>query len=124
MGKTFKITLSVFVVLATALFAVEVFSLPKVTPELKAGAQEYYNNECKACHRWGRKFAAPPMKENVAQYAEKPEEMVKYLMHPTPKHPDIWPAMEITPLTEDQAKMMTAWLLYILDNPEDPGRPK
>ena len=32
--------------------------------------------------------------------------------------------MEITPLTEEQAKMMTAWLLYILKNPDDPGRPK
>jgi len=50
--------------------------------------------------------------------------MVRYLMHPTPQHPDEWPAMEITPLTEEQAKMMTAWLLYILKNPDDPGRPK
>ena len=124
MGKSFNISVALFVLLVGSLFAVEVFSLPKVTPELKADAQEYYNNECKACHRWARKFAAPPMKENVAQYAEKPEEMVRYLMHPTPKHSEIWPAMEITPLTEEQAKMMTAWLLYILANPEDPGRPK
>ena len=124
MGKSFNISVALFVLLVGSLFAVEVFSLPKVTPELKADAQEYYNNECKACHRWARKFAAPPMKENVAQYAEKPEEMVRYLMHPTPKHSEIWPAMEITPLTEEQAKMMTAWLLYILNNPEDPGRPK
>lgn len=124
MGKSFNISVALFVLLVGSLFAVEVFSLPKVTPELKTKAQGYYNNECKACHRWARKFAAPPMKENVAQYAEKPEEMVRYLMHPTPKHPEIWPAMEITPLTEEQAKMMTAWLLYILNNPEDPGRPK
>ena len=124
MGKSFNISVALFVLLVGSLFAVEVFSLPKVTPELKVEAQEYYNNECKACHRWARKFAAPPMSENVAQYAEKPEEMVRYLMHPTQKHPETWPPMEITPLTEDQAKMMTAWLLYILDNPEDPGRPK
>ena len=124
MGKSFNISVALFVLLVGSLFAVEVFSLPKVTPELKVEAQEYYNNECKACHRWARKFAAPPMSENVAQYAEKPEEMVRYLMHPTPKHPETWPAMEITPLTEDRAKMMTAWLLYILANPEDPGRPK
>ena len=124
MGKSFNISVVLFVLLVGTLFAVEVFSLPKVTPELKADAQEYYNNECKACHRWARKFAAPPMKENVAQYAEKPEEMVRYLMHPTPKHPETWPAMEVTSLTEHQAKMMTAWLLYILANPEDPGRPK
>jgi cytochrome c551/c552 len=120
----FFVSLTFFVFLVGTLFAVEVFSLPQVTPELKEKAQDYYNDECKACHRWARKFAAPPMKENVAQYAEKPEEMVQYLMHPTPKHPETWPAMEITPLTEDQAKMMTAWLLYILANPEDPGRPK
>lgn len=124
MDRSFKIALSLFALLVGTLFAVEVFSLPKVTPELKTEAQEYYNNECKACHRWARKFAAPPMKDNVAQYAEKPEKMVRYLMLPTPKHPEIWPPMEITPLTEDQAKMMTAWLLYILGNPEDPGRPK
>lgn len=124
MEKSFKIMVTLFVLLEGSLFAVEVFSLPKVTPELKEEAQEYYNNECKACHRWARKFAAPPMQENVSHYAEKPEEMVQYLMHPTPKHPEIWPPMEITPLTEDQAKMMTAWLLYILSNPEDPGRPK
>ena len=107
-----------------ALFAVDAFVRPPVTPELKTQAQEYYNNECKACHRWARKFAAPPMRDNVANYAENPEGMVRYLMHPTPQHPDEWPAMEITPLTEEQAKMMTAWLLYILKNPDDPGRPK
>ena len=121
---SFGKSLCILTVLVGTLFAVEVFSLPKVTPELKSKAQEYYNDECKACHRWGRKFAAPPMKENVAQYVDNPEEMVKYLMHPTPKHPETWPPMEITPLTEEQAKMMTAWLLYILSNPEDPGRPK
>lgn len=98
--------------------------LPPVTPELKKEAHEYFNNECKGCHRWARKFAAPPMKDNVEHYAENPEGMVLYLMHPTPQHPEEWPAMEITPLTEDQAKMMTAWLLYILKNPDDPGRPK
>jgi len=124
MKSSFGKILCFLVVFAGTLFAVEVFSLPRVTPELKKEAQEYYNNECKACHRWGRKFAAPPMKENVAQYAKNPEEMVKYLMHPTPKNPEIWDPMEIAPLTEDQAKMLTAWLLYILDNPEDPGRPK
>ena len=63
---------------ACTLFAVDAVTnlsvLPPVTPELKRDAQEYYNNECKACHRWARKFAAPPMRDNVAQYAEKPEE--------------------------------------------------
>lgn len=110
--------------MVSALFALDLFALPKVTPELKTEANEFFQNECKACHRWARKFAAPPMQENVAQYENSPEEMVKYLMHPTPKHPDEWPAMDITPLTEEQAKMMTAWLLYILKNPDDPGRPK
>lgn len=110
--------------LASALFALDIFTLPAVTPELKTDAQEFFQNECKGCHRWARKFAAPPMRDNVQQYVDHPEEMVKYLMHPTPKHPDEWPAMDITPLTETQAKMMTAWLLFILQNPEDPGRPK
>lgn len=124
-----KLRVAAFVFgLACMLFAVDAVSnlsvLPPITPELKTQAQEYYNNECKGCHRWARKFAAPPMRDNVAQYAEKPEEMVKYLMHPTPQHPDEWPAMDITPLTEEQAKMMTACLQYILKNPEDPGRPK
>lgn len=105
------------------LFALD-FVLPEVTPELKANAREFYDNECKACHRWGRKFAAPPMHDNVERYAKDPEAMVKYLMHPTPQHPEEWPAMDITPLTEPQAKMMTAWLLYILKNPDDPTRPK
>ena len=106
-----KLRVAVIVfVSACALFAVDAFVLPPVTPELKKEAQDYYNNECKGC--------------NVESYAEKPEDMVRYLMHPTPQHPDEWPAMEITPLTEEQAKMMTAWLLYILRNPDDPGRPK
>ena len=112
------------VVAVSLLFAVDAFVLPSVTPELKTKASEYYNNECKGCHRWARKFAAPPMRDNVANYAENPEGLVRYLMHPTPQHPEEWPAMEITPLTEEQAKMMTAWLLYILKNPDDPGRPK
>ena len=110
--------------LVCALFAVEAFVLPPVTLELKKEAQEYFNNECKGCHRWARKFAAPPMHDNVEHYADNPEGMVRYLMHPTPQRPDEWSAMEITPLTEEQAKMMTAWLLYILKNPDDPGRPK
>ena len=118
-----KLRVAAFVFgVACTLFAVD--AVTPVTPELKTKAQEYYNYECKACHRWARKFAAPPMRDNVANYAENPEGMVRYLMHPTPKHPDEWPAMDITPLTEDQAKMMTAWLLYILKNPDDPGRPK
>lgn len=110
--------------LACGIFAVDVFVLPDVTPELKSSASEFFNNECKGCHRWARKFAAPPMRDNVQHYASDPAAMVEYLKHPTPQHPDEWPAMEITPLTEDQAKMMTAWLLYILKNPDDPGRPK
>lgn len=110
--------------LTSALFALDLFTLPEVTPELKNDAQEFFTNECKGCHRWARKFAAPPMRDNVQQYVGKPEEMVKYLMHPTPKHPEEWQSMDITPLTEPQAKMMTAWLLYILQNPDDPGRPK
>lgn len=123
MGTRLKTVIGVFG-MVSALFALDLFALPKVTPELKTEANEFFQNECKACHRWARKFAAPPMQENVAQYEKSPEEMVKYLMHPTPKHPDEWPAMDITPLTEEQAKMMTAWLLYILKNPDDPGRPK
>lgn len=106
-----------------ALFALD-FALPAVTPELKANASEFYSNECKACHRWSRKFAAPPMRDNVTQYASNSDELVRYLMHPTPRHPEEWPAMDITPLTETQAKMMAAWLLYILENQEDPTRPK
>lgn len=123
MGVHFK-AISGVLVFASVLFALDLFALPEVTPELKNNAQDFFQNECKGCHRWARKFAAPPMKDNVQQYADKPEEMVKYLMHPTPKHPDEWPAMDITPLTDVQAKMMTAWLLYILQNPDDPGRPK
>ena len=128
-GVLVKLRVAAFVFgVACTLFAVDAVSnlsvLPPVTPELKTQAQEYYNYECKACHRWARMFAAPPMHDNVESYAEKPEDMVRYLMHPTPQHPEEWPAMEITPLTEEQAKMMTAWLLYILKNPDDPGRPK
>lgn len=114
----------IVLLLACTLFALETFVLPEVTPELKSNASEYFQNECKGCHRWARKFAAPPMRDNVTQYAENPQGMVEYLMHPTPKHPDEWPAMDITPLSEENAKMMVAWLLYILKNPDDPGRPK
>lgn len=114
----------IVLLLACTLFALETFVLPEVTPELKSNASEYFQNECKGCHRWARKFAAPPMRDNVSQYAENPQGMVEYLMHPTPKHPDEWPAMDITPLSEENAKMMVAWLLYILKNPDDPGRPK
>ena len=114
----------IVLLLACTLFAIETFVLPEVTPELKSNASEYFQNECKGCHRWARKFAAPPMRDNVSQYAENPQGMVEYLMHPTPKHPDEWPAMDITPLSEENAKMMVAWLLYILKNPDDPGRPK
>lgn len=107
-----------------ALFALDAFVLPDVTPELKKEAREYFDNECKGCHRWARKFAAPPMHDNAETYASDPEAMVRYLMKPTPQHPDEWPAMEINPLTQDQAKMMTAWLLYLLKNPDDSSRPR
>lgn len=110
--------------LVSVLLAADVFVLPAVTPELKAKASEYYNNECKGCHRWARKFAAPPMKDNVAQYVENPEALVQYLMKPEPKHPDQWDPMEIAPMSESDAKTMAAWLLYILEHPDDPGRPK
>lgn len=122
MGIRFKFLACVFM-LVTGLFALD-FVLPDVTPELKNNAREFFDDECKGCHRWARKFAAPPMRDNVANYEANPQEMVKYLMQPSPRHPDEWPAMDITPLTEPQAKMMTAWLLYILKNPEDPSRPK
>jgi hypothetical protein len=32
--------------------------------------------------------------------------------------------MEISPMSEADAKMMESWLLYILEHPDDPGRPK
>ncbi len=123
MGFRYKSIVGILV-MVSALFALDVFTLPPVTPELKTDAQTFFNRECKACHRWARKFAAPPMRDNVEQYKANPQEMVRYLMQPTPKHPDEWPAMDIAPLTEAQAKMMTAWLLFILENPDDPGRPK
>lgn len=116
--------LTIALLLVSGLFAADLFVLPEVTEKLKDDAYAYYNNECKSCHRWARKFAAPPMKDNAAQYAENPQAMVEYLLKPTPKHPDDWPPMEIAPLTEDQAKMMTAWLLYILKNPDEKKRPK
>lgn len=122
MGIRFKILVGVFV-LISGLFALD-FALPEVTPELKSEAREFYDNECRGCHRWGRKFAAPPMRDNVARYEATSQELVRYLMKPEPVHPDEWPAMDITPLTESQAKKMSAWLLYILKNPEDPTRPK
>lgn len=122
MGIRFKFLACVFM-LVTGIFALD-FVLPDVTPELKNNARNFFDDECKGCHRWARKFAAPPMRDNVSNYEANPQEMVKYLMQPTPRHPDEWPAMDITPLTEPQAKMMTAWLLYILKNPEDPSRPK
>ena len=81
------------VLLVSALLAADVFVLPVVTPALKKKAGEYYDNECKGCHRWARKFAAPPMKD-------------------------------IAPMSESDAKTMAAWLLYILEHPDDPGRPK
>jgi hypothetical protein len=49
---------------------------------------------------------------------------VQYLMKPEPKHPDQWDPMEISPMSEADAKMMASWLLYILEHPDDPGRPK
>lgn len=119
-SRTFWVILSV----SCALFALDAFVLPEVTPELKSSAREYFDNECKGCHRWARKFAAPPMHDNVEHYASDPEAMVRYLMKPTPQNPDQWPAMEISPLTLDQAKMMTAWLLFVLKNPDDESRPK
>lgn len=119
----FKFILGICLAVST-LFALDLFALPKVTPELKKNASEFFQNECKGCHRWERKFAAPPMRDNVAQYKANPQGMVQYLMHPTPKNPEEWPAMEIDPLSESQAKMMTAWLLYILEHPEDETRPK
>ncbi|SHL78811.1 hypothetical protein SAMN05720764_12331 [Fibrobacter sp. UWH5] len=122
MGVRFKFLVGVFV-LVSGLFALD-FALPEVTPELKTNAREFFDDECKGCHRWARKFAAPPMHDNAAQYESNPQELVQYLMHPTPKHPEEWPAMDITPLTEPQAKMMTAWLLYLLKNPDDQTRPK
>lgn len=122
MGIRFKI-LVVLLGLVSGLMALD-FTLPQVTPDLKKNSREFFDNECKGCHRWARKFAAPPMRDNVAQYQSNPQEMVQYLMHPTPKHPEEWPAMDITPLTEPQAKMMAAWLLFILENPEDETRPK
>ena len=117
-------TIVAVLLLVSVLLAADVFVLPAVTPELKANASEYYNNECKGCHRCARKFAAPPMKDNVAQYVENPEALVKYLMKPEPKHPDQWDPMEISPMSEADAKMMASWLLYILEHPDDPGRPK
>ena len=110
--------------LVIVLLAADVFVLPAVTPALKKKAGEYYDNECKGCHRWARKFAAPPMKDNVAQYVEKPEALVQYLMKPEPKHPDQWDPMEIAPMDSAEAKMMAAWLLYILKHPDDATRPK
>ena len=112
------------VVAVSLLSAVDAFVLPSVTPELKKNASEYYNNECKGCHRWARKFAAPPMKDNVAQYAEDPQGLVRYLMKPELKHPDQWEPMEIAPMDTSEAKMMAAWLSYILKPPDDAGRPK
>ncbi|MCF0215851.1 MAG: hypothetical protein HUK21_05210 [Fibrobacteraceae bacterium] len=118
-----------FVVLAIVMVAlgadtVATYALPKVTPELKKESYDFYNNECKGCHRWARKFAAPAMSENVAQYKNNGRGLVKYLMDPKPIHPDQWSPMEIPPLTEVQAQRLASWLLYLLDNPNDETRPK
>ena len=112
------------IVAVNALFALETFVLPKVDDALKKQGKEIYDRDCYACHRWTRPFAGPAMSENIEKYREHPEALVAYLKNPTPQNPSKYPPMTIDPLTESEAKVLSAWLFFLIKNTSDPDRPK
>lgn len=113
-----------FLILICSLFAVEAIVLPCVTENIKKEGKEIYNRDCYACHRWNRDFAGPAMSENIKKYVNQKEDLVRYLMHPTPKQPDKYPPMTLDPLSQKDAQVISAWLFYLLENPKDSERPR
>lgn len=119
----FRWIMMIFIAVS-ALFALDTFVLPSVDVSVKKQGKEIYDRDCYACHRWTRVFAGPAMAENLAKYRGRPEALVAYLKKPTPQNPDKYPAMTIEPLKESEAVVISAWLLFLLENPSDPDRPR
>jgi len=107
-----------------SLFAAEAIILPKISEYVKKEGKLIYNKDCYACHRWTRDFAGPRMDENIQKYVDQKEELVRYLMNPTPKQPEKYPPMTLEPLSQQDAQVISSWLFYLLDNPKDPERPR
>ena len=122
--KKWKIVIVLFFAFVSMLFAADLISLPKLTPENRAKAAEIYDEECYACHRWTRNFAGPQMKWNIARYFGKPDSLIAYLKDPQPIHPDKYRPMEIRKLSDAEAALMVAWLFSLLQDSTAIDRPK
>lgn len=119
----FRIAATFFLV-ATVLFAAEVFRLPELTPESRARAAEIYDRECYACHRWKRMFAGPDMQGNVERYLDNSKGLFEYLKDPKPIHPDKYRPMEIGKLSDEEASLMVAWLFALVRDSSAADRPR
>ena len=108
----------------TALFAADLFQMPKLSPDVRKQAAELYDQECYACHRWNRKFAGPAMRANVERYLEDPRALFDYFKDPKPIHPDQYRPMEIKKLSDQEASMMVAWLLSLVKDSSAVDRPR
>ncbi len=91
---------------------IETESNKKDEKPIVINAEEIYKSKCSACHKFDVKMAAPPYNSVALKYIGKEDEMVKFILNPSPKNPAEFPGgMPNQGLKPAEAKAMAAWII-------------
>ena len=88
----------------------------QLTPTLTEG-KELFKYNCRACHRWYYRFAAPAWQDVIPAYAKgdslKKDSMISYIEKPYPINPDEYDGMEAPELSREEAELVAKYILEL-----------
>jgi len=79
----------------------------KIKPAISG--EEIYQVKCMACHKFDVKFVGPPHKEVLLKYADKKDDMVKFILNPVKVNPD-YPPMPNQGLKPEEATAVVEYM--------------
>jgi mono/diheme cytochrome c family protein len=69
-----------------------------------------YQKNCKACHRYYYRFAAPDWHTVLNKYEQKQDSLRYYIMDPYPINPEEYPEMDVPKLDSAQSVLVMKYL--------------
>lgn len=119
-----QILILVFVILTLSFLNVGSKTRPK-DPELSksqltedlAKGKELFKYNCRACHRWYYRFAAPAWQDVLPAYAKgdslKQDSLIGYIETPYVINPEEYPPMDAPELVREEAELVAEYILEL-----------
>ena len=77
--------------------------------EVAVNGEEIYKAKCAACHLFETRLVGPPHKEVLKKYADRKEDMIKYILNPVKVDPN-YPPMPNQGLKPNEAKAVVDYM--------------